>query len=177
MLQGTCTLVALHAKRQLRSQLACALSCSYLLSTATFAVPVSCPPHAATLCRPLLPPSTPTNKAQRAQEVAAEVEAFKAATGTVPGLAVVLVGARKDSETYVRSKKKACAEAGVASFGTDLPEDVAEDEVLKVGQTAISGRIVALSFARHALSTVWLLRQCRCCAGRPMPWSIDLLFH
>ena len=39
----------------------------------------------------------------------------------IPGLAVVLVGDRKDSETYVRSKKKACAEAGIESFGTDLP--------------------------------------------------------
>jgi hypothetical protein len=44
------------------------------------------------------------------QELAAEVATLKAATGKVPGLAVVLVGARKDSETYVRNKKKACAE-------------------------------------------------------------------
>ena len=48
------------------------------------------------------------------------------------GLAVVLVGERKDSETYVRSKKKACGEAGIASFGTDLPGDATEDEVLAV---------------------------------------------
>jgi 5,10-methylene-tetrahydrofolate dehydrogenase/methenyl tetrahydrofolate cyclohydrolase len=33
--------------------------------------------------------------------------------GRAPGLAVVLVGGRKDSETYVRSKKKACAEVSV----------------------------------------------------------------
>lgn len=39
-----------------------------------------------------------------------------------PGLAVVLVGERKDSQTYVRSKKKACEECGIKSFGTDLPE-------------------------------------------------------
>ena len=45
---------------------------------------------------------------------------------------MVLVGARKDSETYVRSKKKACGEAGINSFGTDLPEDATEDEVLAV---------------------------------------------
>jgi len=43
-------------------------------------------------------------------EIASEVAKIKAASGQVPGLAVVLVGARKDSETYVRSKKKACAE-------------------------------------------------------------------
>ena len=51
----------------------------------------------------------------------------------VPGLAVVLVGSRKDSETYVRNKKKACAEVGIADFGADLPEDAAEEDVLKVG--------------------------------------------
>ncbi len=38
------------------------------------------------------------------------LQAMKSSTGLTPGLAVVLVGARKDSETYVRSKKKACAE-------------------------------------------------------------------
>jgi len=31
----------------------------------------------------------------------------------VPGLAVILVGERRDSATYVRSKKKACAEVGI----------------------------------------------------------------
>jgi hypothetical protein len=45
---------------------------------------------------------------------------------------VVLVGARKDSETYVRSKKKGCEETGIASFGTDLPDNVTEDELLEV---------------------------------------------
>lgn len=49
-----------------------------------------------------------------------------------PGLAVVLVGARKDSETYVRNKKKACEEVGIKSFGATLPEDASEAEVLKV---------------------------------------------
>ena len=49
-----------------------------------------------------------------------------------PGLAVVLVGNRGDSETYVRSKKKACEEIGIVSFGTDLTEDVTQEELLKV---------------------------------------------
>lgn len=44
------------------------------------------------------------------REIATEVAALKPAAGRAPGLAVVLVGSRKDSETYVRSKKKACAE-------------------------------------------------------------------
>lgn len=50
-----------------------------------------------------------------------------------PGLAVVLVGERKDSQTYVRNKKKACDEVGIKSFGTDLPETATEEEVLQVG--------------------------------------------
>ena len=49
-----------------------------------------------------------------------------------PGLAVVLVGARKDSETYVRNKKKACEEVGIASYGETMPQDATEEEVLKV---------------------------------------------
>ena len=55
-----------------------------------------------------------------------------------PGLAVVLVGERKDSQTYVRSKKKACEEVGIKSFGVDLPDTATEDEVLKVRWEASS---------------------------------------
>lgn len=47
-----------------------------------------------------------------------------------PGLAVILVGARRDSQTYVRMKKKACEECGIASFGFDFPDTVTEDELL-----------------------------------------------
>ena len=54
----------------------------------------------------------------------------------VPGLAVVLVGTRKDSESYVRNKKKACEDVGIKSFGRELPEDVSEEEVLKVSMHA-----------------------------------------
>lgn len=66
------------------------------------------------------------------EEIAAEVADMKAKTGRVPGLATVLVGNRKDSESYVRMKKKACAEVGITSFGHDLPEDISQDELLTV---------------------------------------------
>ena len=33
-----------------------------------------------------------------------------------PGLAVMLVGNRKDSETYVRMKQKACLDVGILSY-------------------------------------------------------------
>ncbi len=70
--------------------------------------------------------------AQIRNEVKADVERMKAATGKVPGLAAVLVGDRKDSQTYVRNKKKACAEVGIASFGYDLPADISQDDLKKV---------------------------------------------
>ena len=48
----------------------------------------------------------------------------------VPGLAVVIVGARKDSQSYVNMKRKACAEVGIKSFDVDLPEQVPEAELI-----------------------------------------------
>ena len=37
----------------------------------------------------------------------------------IPGLAVILVGSRRDSQTYVNMKKKACEQVGIQSFGYD----------------------------------------------------------
>ena len=87
-------------------------------------------------------------------EVRDKVSAMRAATGKAPGLAVVLVGERKDSQTYVRSKKKACEEAGIASFGTDLPEDATEEEVLAVvaaynADPNVHGILVQLPMPKH----------------------------
>lgn len=46
-----------------------------------------------------------------------------------PGLAAVLVGDNPASEVYVRSKRKACAEAGLDSFGHELPKTASQSEV------------------------------------------------
>ena len=43
------------------------------------------------------------------EELKLRVDRLSASAGRAPGLAVVLVGARPDSATYVRMKKKACA--------------------------------------------------------------------
>lgn len=48
----------------------------------------------------------------------------------VPGLAVVIVGSRKDSQSYVSMKRKACAEVGIKSFDLDLPEKTSEAELI-----------------------------------------------
>lgn len=50
--------------------------------------------------------------------------------GVTPGLAVMLIGARRDSATYVRMKKKACAEIGMTSFGFDYPAEVTQEEII-----------------------------------------------
>jgi 5,10-methylene-tetrahydrofolate dehydrogenase/methenyl tetrahydrofolate cyclohydrolase len=65
-------------------------------------------------------------------EIQAEVEEIKAKTGKVPGLATVLVGTRRDSQTYVKMKKRACKKTGITSFGHDLPENISQEELLKI---------------------------------------------
>ena len=63
-------------------------------------------------------------------EITSEVSRMKEAIGVIPGLAVILVGDRKDSATYVRNKKKACESVGINSLEVHLPEDSTEEEVL-----------------------------------------------
>jgi len=87
-------------------------------------------------------------------EIKAEVEEMKTKYGKVPGLATVLVGERKDSQTYVRSKKKACAEVGIASFGHDLPESISQAELLQIvrelnANPEVHGILVQLPLPAH----------------------------
>ncbi|KAL2510559.1 Bifunctional protein FolD 2 [Abeliophyllum distichum] len=63
-------------------------------------------------------------------EIAAEVRRLSETHGKVPGLAVVIVGNRKDSQSYVNMKRKACAEVGIKSVDIDLPEEVSEAELI-----------------------------------------------
>lgn len=65
-------------------------------------------------------------------EIAAQVAARKAAGKPTPGLATVLVGNDPASETYVRNKRKACEEAGIASFGFELPAETSQAELLEL---------------------------------------------
>lgn len=62
-------------------------------------------------------------------QVAAEIESRTVAGKSRPGLATVLVGDNPASETYVRSKRKASAEAGIESFGFELPKTASQKEV------------------------------------------------
>lgn len=63
------------------------------------------------------------------KEVEAEVAALVAAGKARPGLATVLVGERKDSQSYVGMKQKRAAELGIESFGHTLPATASQEEI------------------------------------------------
>lgn len=63
------------------------------------------------------------------ESVKTGVEELVASGGPRPGLATVLVGEDPASHTYVRMKRKACAEAGIESFHHELPADATQEEV------------------------------------------------
>lgn len=83
--------------------------------------------------------------AQIRVELKERVREMQETLGVTPGLAVILVGERRDSATYVRSKKKACAEIGIQSFGFDYPATVTEEELI--------AKIDELNAGKH-LSTI-----------------------
>lgn len=66
---------------------------------------------------------------RRRADIAHQAAAFTAAHGRRPGLATVLVGSDPASEIYVAAKHRACAEAGMAAFGTVLDAAVPTAEV------------------------------------------------
>ncbi|KAF3441314.1 hypothetical protein FNV43_RR15227 [Rhamnella rubrinervis] len=88
------------------------------------------------------------------EEIAAEVSRMKDAIGIVPGLAVIIVGDRKDSASYVRQKRKACDTAGINSFEVRMDENSTEQEVLKFisdfnDDPSVHGILVQLPLPSH----------------------------
>ncbi|KAK8801907.1 hypothetical protein WA158_006302 [Blastocystis sp. Blastoise] len=59
-----------------------------------------------------------------------DVSKMNETLGKVPGLALILVGNRKDSQSYVRMKKRACENAGMKAFTFEFPEDVTQEELV-----------------------------------------------
>lgn len=89
-------------------------------------------------------------------EIAAAVAAMKAATGRVPGLAVVLVGDDPASRSYVAAKGKACAAAGIHSREIGLPATARREEILAAvralnADDAIDGILVQLPLPDAAI--------------------------
>ncbi|KAH9610530.1 hypothetical protein KSS87_002778 [Heliosperma pusillum] len=87
-------------------------------------------------------------------QIADEVRYLSDTYSMVPGLAIVLVGESKDSQSYVRMKKKACAEVGIKSFVSVLPNQVSESELIsKVHELnanpQVHGILVQLPLPEH----------------------------
>jgi len=83
------------------------------------------------------------------QTVQAKIAQRLSAKHRPPGLAVILVGANPASQVYVRSKRSACAEAGLLSKAFDLPEHTSQAELLALidqlnTDTEIDGILVQL---------------------------------
>jgi methylenetetrahydrofolate dehydrogenase (NADP+)/methenyltetrahydrofolate cyclohydrolase len=83
------------------------------------------------------------------QRVAELAPTFEAKAGRPPGLATVLVGEDPASAVYVRSKNRANAETGMASFAYNLPDTITEDELLQLvielnGDERVDGILVQL---------------------------------
>jgi len=68
--------------------------------------------------------------AQIREEVKDEVARITEVTGYTPGLAVIQVGENPASTVYVNSKKRACEQVGIKSFGYHLPEEASQEELL-----------------------------------------------
>ncbi|CAI9111368.1 OLC1v1011581C1 [Oldenlandia corymbosa var. corymbosa] len=86
--------------------------------------------------------------------IASEISRMKASIGEVPGLAVVLVGQRRDSQTYVRNKILACEEVGINFELTEFPENCTEDDICHAlmrfnNDTSIHGILVQLPLPQH----------------------------
>lgn len=92
------------------------------------------------------------------QRVAELVREFVEKAGRPPGLATVLVGEDPASAVYVRSKNRATAEAGMASFAHNLPDTISEDELLQLvvdlnTDERIDGILVQLPLPKQINST------------------------
>jgi methylenetetrahydrofolate dehydrogenase (NADP+)/methenyltetrahydrofolate cyclohydrolase len=71
-----------------------------------------------------------------------------------PGLAFILVGDNPASQSYVRSKKKACQDVGIFSKVIELPKMIAESDLLKQIEhlnkdPSIDGILVQLPLPSH----------------------------
>ncbi|KAF8035337.1 hypothetical protein BT93_C1383 [Corymbia citriodora subsp. variegata] len=86
--------------------------------------------------------------------VASEICRMKETIVKSPGLAIVLVGGRRDSQTFIRVKLKACEEVGITTYVEELSEESTEDEVLRVvsrlnNNPSVNGIIVQLPLPQH----------------------------
>jgi methylenetetrahydrofolate dehydrogenase (NADP+)/methenyltetrahydrofolate cyclohydrolase len=87
-------------------------------------------------------------------EVKAAAERLKREKNVVPGLAFILVGENPASQSYVKSKGKACEELGFYSVTERVPAAISETELLAMvagfnRDPKIHGLLVQLPLPRH----------------------------
>ena len=87
--------------------------------------------------------------AQLSEDISARTATLIERSGVQPGLAVVIVGEDPASQVYVRNKKRRAESCGFHSVQHSLPEDAAQDDVLKLidelnNDPAIHGILVQL---------------------------------
>jgi len=90
-------------------------------------------------------------------EIGGRVRELSNQYGRVPGLAVIIVGSRTDSQTYVRNKRKACEEVGIHSLLFALEESVSEEELTSLvrrlnADDSIDGILIQLPLPEHIKS-------------------------
>jgi methylenetetrahydrofolate dehydrogenase (NADP+)/methenyltetrahydrofolate cyclohydrolase len=87
-----------------------------------------------------------------------EVADFVRQAGHAPRLATLLVGDDPASATYVRGKRKACAEVGIVSEGLEPPAQVTQTELLELIHTLnersdVHAILVQLPLPKHLDAT------------------------
>jgi methylenetetrahydrofolate dehydrogenase (NADP+) / methenyltetrahydrofolate cyclohydrolase len=87
-------------------------------------------------------------------EIAGRVADFAHRKGFAPGLAAVLVGVDPASQIYVRNKRKACEQAGIASWLHALPTSASQAELVQLiahlnADPQVSGILVQLPLPRQ----------------------------
>lgn len=87
-------------------------------------------------------------------EIKGRVEMLVEKGSSIPGLAVILVGSRRDSQTYVKMKKRACAEVGIKSTEFNFDDTVSQLELVQCvrklnDDNSIHGILVQLPLPSH----------------------------
>jgi methylenetetrahydrofolate dehydrogenase (NADP+)/methenyltetrahydrofolate cyclohydrolase len=88
------------------------------------------------------------------EELKKDVATLKEKTGVVPGLVTILVGENPASISYVTAKQKTSKDLGFYSIQDNQPQDISEDQLLKLIDTynhdpKIHGILVQLPLPKH----------------------------
>jgi len=88
------------------------------------------------------------------EELKKEVATLKEKNGVIPGLVTILVGENPASISYVTAKQKTSKDLGFYSIQDNQPQDISEDQLLKLIDTynhdpKIHGILVQLPLPKH----------------------------